>query len=216
MLATNLTRFCSYAPTYGARLGCQRTLSTSTSVILTDPTRTVAVNTDLVEVAWPVWVHWASVDLTLFSPASAPLSSVATTATPPPITTSIPSTSLPRSSTPRATSVQPAKSDQKSSSTLGTGDEAGIGVGVGLFVVAAIALAIWLFLHRFRKRRKGQAAKHYDDQHQDRAQWDVNAWSKISAPKEYRSELYGTDNVRNISEMDNSRKKPETFELPGS
>jgi hypothetical protein len=110
---------------------------------------TITPSISFVAYQWPLSVEWASPDLSLFTPASAPvIASDATSTIVSGSGTGTPSGARQSGKIPAA-STTPANSD----AGLSTGATVGIAVGV---VVAVIAVLAGIFFWWFKRRRSGQ------------------------------------------------------------
>ena len=137
-----------------------------------DSTRTVTVSFTLNAYQWPLSVEWASSDLSLFTPASAPLQNMTTTSMTIQSTGKAPTFGASRTSGTPLTSGASRSSatssfHRHSDAALLSGAKVGIGVGAAVGGIAIVLVGfIWFF-----KRRK---ARHHD--------WDAPHASHESYP----------------------------------
>lgn len=158
----------------------------------------LGVATSFVAQQWPIFAVWASSDLSLFHPKSAPLLEAGST-----ITLSTPAAT---SNPPSSPSTAPAqKSTGTTSSSLSTGAQIGIGVGVGVGALLVIIALVVFFLARRQRRQRNAGATPAPAS-------DVsteNTWSSEDAKTRGVYQLH-SDSA--LSEAD-SRQQPA--ELPG-
>lgn len=162
-----------------------------------------------------VYVAWASSDLGSFTPASAPLAALTTTASS--FTTSTASrkssparhtnvstaTSTRTHSSPAATTMAATPTSTGSSNPLSTGAQAGIGVGVSVAGLALIASALLFSLRRRRRSRPLPA---------DYAPYDI----MTSAPSPQNPMVHHNRNISALSRGVGNNPSLMRSELEGS
>lgn len=162
---------------------------------------------------WPLSVEWASADLAMFTPQSAPVLVAATTTI-----YSLPSGEGPSTSG-RATATSASSSSSSTAvasrvaaSGLSDGAKAGIGVGVAAAVLVLAALAWWLWK---RGRRAATAAAAHDTNYAGGG-WETKG---KDARKEVQAGAWPPGELcaeRALQEMEASSSGPTRVELEGS
>ncbi|KAK3114213.1 hypothetical protein LTR53_007680 [Teratosphaeriaceae sp. CCFEE 6253] len=197
---------------------------------------------NFVALQWPISVMWREEDLSLFSPASAPILAAASTtsasdstSTRTPTSTrtqgtsggaSLTSTSIPAGST---TSAPSATTSAASSGGLGTGAQVGIGVGVAVPVVALLGLGFWFYLYR-RKTKRSKAAGNSDSPIDGTGQQPFGMKAELPGQESHSMRGHGAEKRGllqhgelaelepqrdGLNELEEQNKRMDPVELPG-
>ncbi|KAK3074515.1 hypothetical protein LTR53_002997 [Teratosphaeriaceae sp. CCFEE 6253] len=198
---------------------------------------------NFVALQWPISVMWREEDLSLFSPASAPILAGASTTSASESTepgtrtstrtqgtsggaslTSASIPSIPTTSAPSATSSGPA------SGALGKGAQVGIGVGVAVPVVALLGLGLWFYLYR-RKTKRGKAGGSSDSPIGGTGQQPFGMKAELPGQESHSMRGHGAEKRGllqhgelaelepqrdGLNELEEQNKRMDPVELPGN
>ncbi len=167
-----------------------------------------SITTPFVAAAWGVQVIWASSDLGLFNPESAPLLQRAS------------STGASASQTPPSTKSGSATPTHSHHNGLSSGEEPGIGVGVAVAVLIVVAVLIILILRR-RKRQRRETAENSPatsrEEHQTRTQQDQPQVEEIDGRPKFEASSPDSRQSSGLHEADSvARYTPAELDGGGS